>query len=395
VVTVTGERSKARLNSSTRKKTPSTSDQALSMLLEERLQEDEALREKNNLDTIKTYSKDVNRKSKKKSVAKKKTPVKKKSPPVKNKSPVTKPTWVDIDNEEDWLRKKNLEANKTTHLQYLKAKIVNRKHMQTEMFPKKTPPKKKAVRKKLVIRSKEKRKSNRRKKPDACPRILVEVEDHQAYEIEPIYENERNIIGEDDKRIKVQASTQDEILNHRKLPNEEPELLVKFNNGEQCWTTVDFAYGDGVEDVEGYFDLNNLNDTRMVTTTMINARKIKEDEKRKREQERIVQDKAMGRKCRHDDWQIEMGYEREGMSKYCIAPSDLAGVECCVCGSAFVGRGRTVEGHTFRPTFPKPAYVCINRLRNCKHAACYTCFHEKNRENSSGNSTARRTRSNI
>jgi hypothetical protein len=79
--------------------------------------------------------------------------------------------------------------------------------------------------------------------------------------------------------------------------------------------------------------------------------------------------------CKHDQWEMEMGYKAEGNSKYCLKQHHMADIVCVVCSAKFVLVGDTLIGKTFKPTNDNPAYVCINCLKGCTHAACYKCFH--------------------
>jgi hypothetical protein len=162
---------------------------------------------------------------------------------------------------------------------------------------------------------------------------------------------------------------------------EEPELLVKFDNGIQVWTLVDNAFVDSKEDLLKYFEFNCLNDTAMVTSTMKRVKQHEDDlerEKKEKNDDKLFynpEDNSMT--CKHDQWEMEMGYKAEGNSEYCSEKQDMATFECVVCSAKFMSVGHTVDGHTFKPTNNKPAYVCINCLKGCKQAACYKCFHKK------------------
>ena len=182
------------------------------------------------------------------------------------------------------------------------------------------------------------------------------------------------------------------ILNHRKKIGGAPEMLMKFDNGERLWASVEVAYTDGRSVVESYLTGNNLLDSAFEPKQM---RKRKTDKTAMAVQKKCEPVEQV--KCSHDDYRAEIGgYKPEGDCRYFIPKYGLGDCLCALCKTKFVPTGTTTS-EIFRPSISKPALLCVNRLYGCKHGVCYDCFIKKGMSISPGlkNSRCRSTRDTI
>jgi hypothetical protein len=367
-----------------------TSETVLAAMLKKREEEDEGLEHIHNESVIKKMQKKVNDTTRKNLNTK--TTVREKTS--KEDSP-----WKNIPSEKEWLDARGLEWNTVNWNRYVEEKRANRKKYLKQNFEKQPVPakKKKSPKKKANPKSKTKVTRSSRRKPTAAIIPMTELRGVEPYEVEPLYDQPTEVVNEDDPRVIGEWTAHDSILNHRKRVGEEPELLVKFDNGVQVWTLVDNAVVDSKEDLEDYFVSQRLNNTAMVTSTLKRVRQHEDDEDKKKMEKNKdklfynEKDKSVECKHNHNQWELEIGYTAEGNSKYCSENRYMANFECAVCSASFMSIGHTVDGHTFRPTNREPAYVCINHLQGCKQAACYKCFHKKNKEVVGSNKRSRRS----